>query len=52
MTIVTALVAALLLIGLGPAGAQEWPDRTVRLIVPYPPGGNADVVGRVVARAL
>ena len=32
--------------------AQSWPARSVRLIVPYPPGGNADVVGRVVARAL
>ena len=35
-----------------PVFAQSWPTRTVRLIVPYPPGGNADVVGRIVARAL
>jgi tripartite-type tricarboxylate transporter receptor subunit TctC len=35
-----------------PVLAQSWPARSVRLIVPYPPGGNADVVGRVVAHAL
>lgn len=34
------------------AGAEAWPNRIVRLIVPYPPGGNADVIGRVVARLL
>lgn len=32
--------------------AQSWPDRPIRMVVPYPPGGNADVVGRVLARAL
>jgi len=32
--------------------AQSWPTRAVRLVVPYPPGGNADVVGRIAARAL
>ncbi len=34
------------------AGALDWPNRSVRLLVPYPPGGNVDVVGRVVAHAL
>ncbi|CAH0272615.1 tripartite tricarboxylate transporter substrate binding protein [Roseomonas sp. CECT 9278] len=32
-----------------PALAQEWPTRPVRCIVPYPPGGPTDLVGRVVA---
>jgi tripartite-type tricarboxylate transporter receptor subunit TctC len=32
--------------------AQGWPDRPVRLVVPYPPGGNADVVCRIVAEAM
>jgi tripartite-type tricarboxylate transporter receptor subunit TctC len=35
-----------------PAEAQDWPQRTVRVIVPYPAGGNADVIGRIVAQAL
>lgn len=32
-----------------PAGAQAWPERTVRIIVPFPPGGGADTVTRVLA---
>ena len=33
-----------------PALAQGWPTRPVRCIVPYPPGGPTDLVGRVVAQ--
>jgi tripartite-type tricarboxylate transporter receptor subunit TctC len=51
-TIVAALMTALALIGPRPAVAEDWPSRSVRLIVPYPPGGNADIVGRIAARAL
>jgi tripartite-type tricarboxylate transporter receptor subunit TctC len=29
-----------------------WPDRPIKLIVPFPPGGNADVLGRIVAAKL
>ncbi|OZI26254.1 hypothetical protein CAL26_02645 [Bordetella genomosp. 9] len=36
-----------------PAAAAEWPaDKPIRLIVPYPAGGNSDVIGRVFARKL
>lgn len=31
---------------------QSYPTKSVRLIVPYPPGGGADVMGRVLAEAL
>ncbi|TMJ06245.1 MAG: tripartite tricarboxylate transporter substrate binding protein [Alphaproteobacteria bacterium] len=30
-----------------PASAQAWPTRPVRVIIPYPPAGGADTVGRI-----
>lgn len=33
-----------------PALAQDWPSRPVRCIIPYPPGGPTDLIGRVVAQ--
>jgi len=35
-----------------PAVAQNYPNRPVRLIIPFPPGGSNDVVGRLVANQL
>jgi tripartite-type tricarboxylate transporter receptor subunit TctC len=32
--------------------AQTWPNRFVRLIVPFPPGGGTDVVARIVTNRL
>lgn len=31
---------------------QDWPTRPVRFVVPYPPGGPTDILGRVVAQRL
>jgi tripartite-type tricarboxylate transporter receptor subunit TctC len=43
----TAAAAALAAL---PAHAQtQWPDRTVRVIVPYPAGGSADILNRIYA---
>jgi tripartite-type tricarboxylate transporter receptor subunit TctC len=46
------VLSASLLLGVGSALAQGWPDRPVRLIVPYPAGGGTDIVARVLARQL
>jgi tripartite-type tricarboxylate transporter receptor subunit TctC len=35
-----------------PAGAQEWPTRTVKFLVPYGPGGGTDIVSRIIAQEL
>jgi tripartite-type tricarboxylate transporter receptor subunit TctC len=35
-----------------PAAAQDYPARPVRLIIPFPPGGSNDVVGRLIATHL
>ena len=45
------LVAALFAFA-GPAAAQSWPERSVRLVVPYPPGGNVDGAARIIANKL
>jgi len=34
------------------AAAEDYPNRVVSLIVPYPPGGGVDTVGRVIAQKL
>lgn len=35
-----------------PVEAQNWPNRAVRLIVPYAAGGNVDVAARILAEKL
>ena len=34
------------------AGAQPWPSKPMRLIVPFPPGGPTDLIGRTAAKML
>jgi tripartite-type tricarboxylate transporter receptor subunit TctC len=44
--------AALALCLIAPAMAEDYPARTVTLIVPYPAGGGVDIAGRLVAQKL
>ena len=46
MTGLAALPASALL---GPHAQAAFPDRTIRIVVPFAAGGNADVVGRIIA---
>ena len=46
MAVAAALLAAL------PAFAQDWPNKSVKVIVPFPPGGGTDTVARPLAAKL
>jgi len=46
------LCAGLSFLGFSTAWGQAYPTRSIRLIVPYPPGGGVDGSARVIAQAL
>jgi tripartite-type tricarboxylate transporter receptor subunit TctC len=46
------LCLGLALAGAFPAVADSFPSRPIHLIVPYPPGGSADVMARLIAEAM
>jgi tripartite-type tricarboxylate transporter receptor subunit TctC len=51
-TMLAASTAAGLLRSTVGASAQEWPQRPIRIVVPFGPGGGADIIGRIVAQSL
>jgi tripartite-type tricarboxylate transporter receptor subunit TctC len=50
--VMAAAVALLAVATGGIAAAQDYPTRTITLVVPYPPGGGVDAMARVVADKL
>jgi tripartite-type tricarboxylate transporter receptor subunit TctC len=52
LTCSVLLALAVLAAALGRASADDYPSRSIRLIIPFPPGGSNDVVGRIIANQL
>src|SRR6478609_11973103 len=54
MRLTRILIVIILSIGLLPAvaQAQEYPSKTVAVIVAFPPGGDADIFARIFAQRL
>jgi len=49
---VSVLLAAVALAAAPAGGAQGFPDRPARIVVPFPPGGPLDATGRLIAQKL
>jgi tripartite-type tricarboxylate transporter receptor subunit TctC len=50
-TVLLGALSALALLA-APAAAEDFPDRPIRLIVPFPPGGPNDIIARVIAQRM
>lgn len=51
-TLIRISAVALALVGLAPANAETYPDRPIKIVVPFPAGGGTDALTRQLATAL
>src|SRR5215471_11816120 len=49
-TTFSSICSLVLIVLASTAGAQSWPSKPLRLIVPFTPGGSQDVIGRLFAQ--
>ena len=52
LAMLAAVLASVTIAAAGPAQAQDWPSKPVRVVVPFPAGGSTDRMTRLVAEDL
>ena len=50
--LLASLLSTVLALSAGEALAQQWPSRSIRFVVPLPPGGSPDYLSRLLAERL
>ena len=50
-TVVSVIAICIALVGMA-AAQGAWPDRPIRVLISFPPGGSSDAIGRIVQPGL